>query len=763
MNRFSIFFALILLGITAILTQVILIREFIIIFSGNELSIGIILANWLILEAAGSTIAGRRADKINHRILPYAILQWLLAIILPVAIYLTRIFLPRLNVVAGESPDIFTIFFSSFLILIPIGLINGAQFSFGCRLLTQIKKKKSSIAGNVYALEAIGSVFGGMIATYVCLQYLNTIQIVIFLSFLNSLSALFLLYFTSDKSNHQYHKAIMITKSGHLVLLGLFVVTTVTGTTDYIHQDSIDKQWPEYHIVSYNNSVYGNVTLLERSDQWHLLSNGLTIATFPTPDIAQIEDMVHFPLLYHTDPKNVFLLGGGISGMLDELLKYPGISIDYTELDPLLINTAMMNAPDSTMIALRSNRISTHLVDGRYFLRSTEKKFDVIILNLPEPSTLVLNRFYTSEFFSLCSTRLQENGVLIFQIPGSSSYMNLELINLTNSLLSSSSKSFTYRRIIPFEKSLILLANQKFIENVKPDTLSIRLKQRPITTRLFSDLYLKYKLDTTRVNRFYEQCGNITTNLSNSDLRPAGLYYDLLYLNSSLSPGIASLYGWFENLSFIHWTLFIFAIYLIFYFLRHGKIIPSKSNIILSMGTSGLIGMGISIIYILAFQSFYGYVFHWVGLIISAFMVGLSIGSLWGAKQTILNKKSFSIFFRLEFSLLIYLLFTIICLLFIHDLSEINILYSLIPYLVLILILICGLLVGAQFAIAHKIYSENSDLLTHTASQIYTADLLGAWIGGIMITLIFIPILGSIDTVLILSILKIGSIFNLKY
>ena len=188
MGKFSLYFALLLLGITAIVTQVVLIREFIVIFSGNELSIGIILANWLFLEAAGSFIAGRWAAKFKSTHLSYTVLQWLLAITLPLLIYLVRGVRLYLDLVPGEGIDIITIFNTSFLLLIPTGLIFGAQFSFGCKLFSTLGKKSASVIGRVYVLEAIGSVIGGLFATYFCLQYLNTIQTIYILSILNVIS-----------------------------------------------------------------------------------------------------------------------------------------------------------------------------------------------------------------------------------------------------------------------------------------------------------------------------------------------------------------------------------------------------------------------------------------------------------------------------------------------------------------------------------------------------------------------------------------------
>jgi spermidine synthase len=762
MNRYSIFFALILLGITAIITQVILIRELFIVFSGNELSIGIILANWLILEAAGSFIAGHKTNRIKNAVLPYTILQGFLALLIPLIIYSVRIIPSTMNLIPGESIDIFTFFYISFLLLLPVGLINGAQFSLGCKLLSHFEKKGASLVGRTYALEAIGSMLGGLIATYICLQYLNTIQTVFLLAILNVISAILLLNIKTVDLKISQSRKLTLAKTGHFGLLFILLLMTATGGIDFLHKRSIEKQWKGYEIVSYENSIYGNVTLLKRSDQWHLLANGLTMATFPTPDIAGIEDMAHLPLLFHPDPKDVCLLGGGITGIVEELLKYNLTTIDYAELDPLLINTILSSTPDSIMMHLRSNQINTHFLDGRYFLRMTKRKYDILILSIPEPSTLVLNRFYTSEFFELCQSRLKNQGIIIFQIPGSSSYMNTQLAKLTNSLLNTASTSFDFQRIFPFEKTLVLLSNNKILGDITPELLSSRLKQRQISTQILSDLYFKYKLDSTRIVWFNSERSKVDEVFNNSDLKPAGLYYDLLYWNSSHSPSVASFFSWFENLSFSSWIIFIIVIFIIQYYFRVKEITPPNSRLIVSIVSTGFIGIGITIIFILAFQSLYGFVYSWVGMIISAFMVGLSGGSFWGAKNLKNNIRAESLFYRLEGIISVYLVSMILVLFSIETLAKIDNFYMILPYCVLLFTLVCGIFVGAQFPIAARLYQKNPDQFSQTAGIMYASDLLGAWAGGIVITLILIPILGTLETIFLLFLIKVCSTVNFR-
>ena len=67
--------ALLLMGFSGIVAQVLLLRELLIVFSGNELTIGVILANWLIIEAAGSFLLGRYISSVKRGTEAFIIVQ----------------------------------------------------------------------------------------------------------------------------------------------------------------------------------------------------------------------------------------------------------------------------------------------------------------------------------------------------------------------------------------------------------------------------------------------------------------------------------------------------------------------------------------------------------------------------------------------------------------------------------------------------------------------------------------------------------------
>ena len=101
--RRYLIFAILTMGFSGIVSQILLLRELLIIFSGNEIYIGVILANWLILEAIGSFFLGKRIEKVKQKIETFVFVQIIFSISLPLAIYLTRSLQGLIIDVPGEG------------------------------------------------------------------------------------------------------------------------------------------------------------------------------------------------------------------------------------------------------------------------------------------------------------------------------------------------------------------------------------------------------------------------------------------------------------------------------------------------------------------------------------------------------------------------------------------------------------------------------------------------------------------------------------
>ncbi|GAI05194.1 unnamed protein product, partial [marine sediment metagenome] len=122
----------------------------------------------------------------------------------------------------------------------------------------------------------------------------------------------------------------------------------------------------------------------------------------------------------------MLLIGGGAGEIMKEILKYPVESVDYVELDPSIISFAKKFLRDESFYRLNDPRVNVINEDGRYFVKNTENRYDVVIINLPNPYTAQINRFYTEEFFKEVRKILAEGAIVGFSVTSSENYLSKE-------------------------------------------------------------------------------------------------------------------------------------------------------------------------------------------------------------------------------------------------------------------------------------------------------------------------------------------------
>jgi len=173
------------MGLSGLVAEILVLRELLIVFSGNELCIGIILANWLLLEALGCLFAGRQAERSPHRFEAFVLITFLFSLSLPAAILLTRILKRTIGASIGESIGFLPMFYSSLLVLLPVSMLHGALFTFSCRIYASLSGRAESSAGRVYAYETVGTILGGVVCTCLLIPHLNSLEASLWLALLN--------------------------------------------------------------------------------------------------------------------------------------------------------------------------------------------------------------------------------------------------------------------------------------------------------------------------------------------------------------------------------------------------------------------------------------------------------------------------------------------------------------------------------------------------------------------------------------------------
>ncbi len=753
-------FALLMLGFSGIVAQVLLLREILVIFYGNELTIGIILGNWLVTEAIGSFFLGKKIEKIKLKLEAFVVVQLLFSLLFPLMIYLTRIFKEVMGIAVGEGLGLLPILYCSFIILLPVSLLHGASFTFACKIHSEITQKKATSIGRVYVYETLGVLIGGIAFTYLLIPYLRSFQISLGLGLLNIVVCLGLLGKFWQVQQPKFKKFL---SGASVIFLGIFLFSLIGPSADRLHHLSINQQWKVGKIAHYQNSIYGNIVVIKKGEQYTFFFDGIPIITTPLPDVTYSEDFVHLSLLSHPQPEEILVISGGAGGVINEILKHKIKRIDYAELDPVLVKTVQKFSTPLTERELNHPRVNIKYVDGRYFVKKTTHEYDVVLIGISELSNLQVNRLATEEFFTMVKNILKEKGILAITSPGSLTYLNKELINLNVCILNTLKGVYPWVKIIPGDFNLFLSSVSPQISQVNSSLLIKRLKERQLKTFSLTSYYIQYRLHQRWLDWFLNSlaAGKETTTGNkakiNKDFHPLGTFYSLAYWNALFSPWGQRLFKWLEkiSLSFFFIALSIFGLLFLLFGYRNVRL--RKATIPFAIISTGFAGMMFNLILIFAFQVLYGYLYYWIGLLTSIFMAGAGAGGLLVTRSLEKVKKDLSYFSTLEASIIVLsLLFPFI---FLQAGPYFGEFFS--PTIFLILCFTSGFLIGAEFPLANKIHLKTSPNLSGTVGLLYSGDLLGGWLGGIIGGVALLVVLGLWKTCLIIAYLKIISLIIL--
>ena len=747
--------AVLVVGLGGMVAQLLLLRELLITFQSNELTIGIILANWLILEAAGSYLLGRAAAKARDREGLFVALLQAFALSLPAALFAARTWRALLGMPVGVGTGLPETFAVSLLILLPVSLTHGGLFAAAGTIHGEAEERAAAGIGKVYVLEVLGTLAGGLAFSALLVTRLPAFRIALAVSAAH-LAAGLLVAGRARPGGGAASPRHRVLAAVCALLLAPAAWAAVGAPGERLQEATVRLQWAPQQVVHYENSRYGNVAVVRREEQYTFFLDGVPALTAPTPDIVFAEEFAHLPLLFHGRPRSVLVLSGGAGGIIGELLKHPLDSVDYAELDPLVLSLVQRFATPLTRAELGDRRVAVHTVDGRLLLRRGTGGFDAILVGLSSPQDLQTNRFFTREFFDLARRRLTPGGILALNLPGSVTYLGPESRNLTACIRQTLRAAFPQVRLIPGDGYTILLASADAAA-LAPDAGEIarRFRAAALPTRFLSEFHIATKLDPARA-LWLESSLEGAGPAVNEDFRPLGVYYSLAEWNAMFAPRFQRFFARLEQVRLPHllWPLAALAALLLALGGRVRR--RERLGVVAAVASTGFAGMIFDLALIFAFQALYGVVFFWVGLLVTAFMAGSALGGLGGTRLVGRLRGVKGWFLGAEAALA---LFAAALPLAVRALGGSDALGgAAVQSLFLALSLLAGVLIGLEFPLACRIHLGADRGAGTTAGSLYAADLVGGWAGGILGGVLLLPVLGLGATCLAVALLKAASL-----
>ena len=915
-RRPSIIFVFFLLGACSITCQATLAREFLTVFSGNELCLGVFFGIWLFWVAAGAGL-GSLVARLPKGLLALFVIGVLIIGASPSAqIYAVRnvrnIFkMPVPGLLLGFKPMLsFT-----FCCLGPFPAMIGLTFPIGCRLYVGQDKSKAAGIGWIYVMESVGFLCGGIVFSFVLVHSYNAMVIASGILLLALLACLLL---AAERVGPMARRAC--------VALGVAFVMVWACLYPIIQEmdsSTVKQRWSAMkmggELLESVDSKYEHLALGLREDQYEAYASGCP--AFHFPDKYDFPVVANYVLTEHPNPRSLLIVGHAAHGLIkeclaqgssllyvDDVLDWPGLCsklsagkaqergparaiwdllppqvqrtvedaakgkrleedpqadvvdalnavlersgfyqeerfsgvrvtaeakellsrdtgdlsgkeverlnrllleasfpqtiakcpktgverLVHVDLDPQVLDLIRPYLPEDDKKALKSPKVRQYYVDGRHYVKTCKDRYDLIFVNVPDPSTAMLNRYYTREFFAELKRILRPDGVVAITVSCSYSYIGDILGDFVGSIYHTLGKEFKHLVMSPGDHSYIFASNAPGVVTSDPDLLAKRFLDKGIESETFTEHHFAMLFPGSTTEQLRREmmernpagppprsaseekplfqrpeadlAGRRPARL-NTDLKPVSYFYNLLmwdkYTNSNL-------HRFFRGIEQTRPAAMLAGL-AVLVLLRLGyTVLFRKSgdsqvrfNALASITVCGFSAMAIDLLMLFAYQNLFGYLYHMVGLLVALFMLGLAVGGALMSLALPRVQTGTKALLSLQAGLVIYA-FALPRLI-----AGISIMLggaaAAGQVAFMALVVLAGTIAGAQFPLVTKLYLERSGGSAAASGVIDAGDHLGACVGALASGAVFMPILGMVATCAVVGVLNLACIILVSF
>ena len=296
-----------------------------------------------------------------------------------------------------------------YALVLVVGTVVGMEIPLVMRVLNREKADFKELVSKVLTFDYLGALAVSLLFPLVLAPRLGMARSALLFGILNA--AVALLTACIFKGRLKNYRGLQI--RGWTVLMLLLLAFAYANRITFRAEQSYFGD----PVVFESHSPYQRLVVTQWKNDTRLYINGNL--QFSSRDEARYHEALVLPAMQMVQKaENVLILGGGDGLAAREVLKYPQVKqLTLVDLDPEMTKTFRTSATLSSLNQGSLSHPKTKVVndDAAKWLEENEGRFDVIIIDLPDPSNFSLGKLYSVPMYRLVARRLAPQGKIVVQ------------------------------------------------------------------------------------------------------------------------------------------------------------------------------------------------------------------------------------------------------------------------------------------------------------------------------------------------------------
>lgn len=310
-------------------------------------------------------------------------------------------------------------FWPSFVLMFPVSFLSGMLFPLLGRELFRELKSDSRASGYLALSNTIGASSGSFCAGFLFLTQLGMEYSLLLFSILYGLLA-FVIYQRKTRTHSRFNSVVLILAIAFYGLsLSQFPLNHLKSNVYRL----ISSRYKDAKIVAHREGLTETIFYLEHSKFgrplcYRLQTNSHSMSSTRYHGRQYMSLFVNLPVALHPKPKKALLICFGVGTTAKTLTDNKDFEdIDVVDISRSVIALSHVPHPNPNTHPLSDPRVKVHIEDGRFFLQSTEKRYDLITGEPPPPKGGGVTNLYSKEYFQLAHDRLNPGGMISYWLP----------------------------------------------------------------------------------------------------------------------------------------------------------------------------------------------------------------------------------------------------------------------------------------------------------------------------------------------------------